>query len=225
MEALSERYRTYAFDFWGFGDSDHDSQRYDIESYVMQLQRFMEEIGLSDAPTLVGHSLGAAVAMLYTYRAEVKPARIMAVSAPMAMQTTIKRLTSGSGPVLNRALGRRGASDYPEVHREAEKADPNAISFSARSMSHIELHRALEFLELPLLLVYGDKDPFIATPSFELLQSPDSYVKPIALPGARHFPMLEEGPKFQRLLKDFLETDADDLDSLALKEAWRRPTR
>lgn len=226
MEALSDRYRTYAFDLWGFGDSDHDSQRYDLESYVKQLQQFTEQLGLGDSPiALVGHSLGAAVALMYVQRTRVKPQRIMAVSPPIPPQTAIKRLTSGSGPVVNRILGRRGTADYPEVHMEAEKADPNAIGFSARSMSNLELQREMESIEQPVLLVSGDKDPFIPMPTDDMIHSPDGNVRPITLAGARHFPMLDEGPKFQRLLKDFLETEPDDLDSLTLKEEWRRPTR
>lgn len=41
MENLSDRYRTYAFDLWGFGDSDRNTNRYQIESYVAQLDQFM----------------------------------------------------------------------------------------------------------------------------------------------------------------------------------------
>jgi hypothetical protein len=36
--------------------------------------------------------------------------------------------------------------------------------------------------------------------------------------------MLEEANKFNRLLKDFLET-GDDLSGLTLKEEWKRRTR
>ena len=38
-----------------------------------------------------------------------------------------------------------------------------------------------------------------------------------------HFPMLDERPKFNRLLRDFLI--AENMDSLAVKEEWRRHSR
>ncbi len=228
MEALSDRYRTYAFDLWGFGDSDHNPQRYDIESYVTQLEQFIDNMGLSEVPVnLVGHALGAAIALLYAGRRSREAQhsmRIMAVSTPMAANSVDRRLTGGGGSLLDRVLGRRGAADYPEVEMEAQKADPNAVAFSARSISNLEMSRVLERLDLPLLLVHGEKDPFIASPSPDLTQLPDKNVKPITLAESRHFPMLDEAAKFQRLLKDFLDAKPEDLPSLALKEEWRRRT-
>jgi len=228
MEAVSDRHRTYAFDLWGFGDSDHNPQRYDIESYVAQLEHFVGNMGLGESPvSVVGHALGAAIALLYASRLprpQQRAMRIMAVSVPMAPQAVDRRLASGGGSLLDRVLGRRGAAEYPEVEMEAQKADPNAVAFSARSITSLEMVRVLERLDLPLLLVHGEKDPFIAPPSPDLMRMPDKNVKPIALPDSRHFPMLDEPPKFQRLLKDFLETRPEDLDSLALKEEWRRRT-
>ncbi|HLF29108.1 MAG TPA: alpha/beta hydrolase [Anaerolineae bacterium] len=228
MEALADRYRTYAFDLWGFGDSDHNPQRYDIESYVTQLELFIDNMGLSELSfSLVGHALGAAIALLYAgrfSRADQKSLRIMAVSTPMAANAAGRRLTVGGGSLLDRVLGRRGAADYPEVEIEAQKADPNAVAFSARSITNLELGRILERIDLPLLLVHGEKDPFIALPAPDQLHMPDKNVKPITLADSRHFPMLDEAAKFQRLLKDFLEAKPEDLTSLALKEEWRRRT-
>jgi pimeloyl-ACP methyl ester carboxylesterase len=228
MEAVSDRYRTYAFDLWGFGDSDHNAQRYDIESYVTQLEQFVNQMGLSEVPvSLVGHALGAAIALLYASRfsrTSQQALRIMAVSAPMSAGATGKRLTSGGGSLLDRVLGRRGAADYPEVDSEAEKADPNAVAFSARSITNLELGRILERLDLPLLLVHGEKDPFIPPPPPDMARLADKNVKPIALAESRHFPMLDEAAKFQRLLKDFLEAKPEDLASIALKDEWRRRT-
>ncbi|HEY4688939.1 MAG TPA: alpha/beta hydrolase [Anaerolineae bacterium] len=228
MEAVSDRNRTYAFDLWGFGDSDHNSQRYDIESYASQLQQFIGNMGLSEAPvSLVGHALGAVVALEYASSVP-KPIqrtmRIMAVSTPMAPHNVDRRLVGGGGSLLDRVLGRRGAADYPEVELEVQKTDPNALAFSTQSLAKRELGRLLERLELPLLLVHGEKDAFIAPPGPDVLRTADRNVKPIALPESRHFPMLDEPPKFQRLLKDFLEARPEDLDSLALKEEWRRRT-
>lgn len=229
MEALSDRYKTYAFDLWGYGDSDHNPQRYDVDSYVAQLSQFIDNMGLgerlSESPfTLVGHALGSVVALLYAARVKLPLLRIMAVSTPMPANAVSRRLTSGGGSILDRVLGRRGAADYPEVDEEAQKADPNAVAFSARSLSNLELHRTLEKLDVPLLLVHGERDPFISPPAPELVRLPDKNVRPITLADSRHFPMIDEAPKFQRLLKDFLEAKPEDLGALSLKEEWRRRT-
>jgi len=230
MEAISDRHRTYAFDLWGFGDSDHSPQRYDLGAYEQQLGQFIDNMGLGETPvTLVGHALGAAIAVRYANQArlpEQRVLRIMAVSLPLGPNAIDRRLTPGGGSLLDRVLGRRAAVDYPEVDLEAQKADPNAIMMSARLVAGAdqETARAVEKLDMPLLLVHGEKDPLIAPPSPDLLHVSDQNVKPITLSDSRHFPMLDEASKFQRLLKDFLETKPEDLQTLALKEEWRRRT-
>jgi pimeloyl-ACP methyl ester carboxylesterase len=225
MEAVSDRYRTYAFDLWGFGDSDHNPQRYDIDSYVMQLTQFVESMGLSQLPlALVGHALGAAIALLYASRTKAQPLRLMTVSTPLAISTIGKRLTSGGGSLLDRVLGRRSAAEYPDVSMDAEKADANAIAFSARSMTNLELNRVMERIDAPLLLVHGEKDPFVPPPAPDALRPSEQNIRSIDLADSKHFPMVDEATKFQRLLKDFLEAKPEDLSSLALKEEWRRRT-
>lgn len=230
MEAISDRHRTYAFDLWGFGDSDHSPQRYDLGAYEQQLGQFIENMGLGETSvSLVGHALGAAIAVRYANRVRSpnqRVLRIMAVSLPLGPHAIDRRLAPGGGSLLDRVLGRRGAADYPEVDLEAQKADPNAIMMSARLLATTdqETARAMERLDIPLLLVHGEKDPLIALPSPDSLQVSDQNIKPITLSDSRHFPMLDEAPKFQRLLKDFLETRPEDLQTLALKEEWRRRT-
>jgi pimeloyl-ACP methyl ester carboxylesterase len=222
MENLSDRYRTYAFDLWGFGDSDHNAQRYDLESYVSLLDQFMEQLGIMRA-SLIGHALGAAIAVLAATRWPDKIDRVMAVSAPLAGSAVNKRLmTAGGSSLLDRVLGRRAATTYPEVDLEAAKTDPAAIDRSARSLTTLDLRQHVDRLDMPLLLVFGDRDPFINPPQPDELPNADDHVRPIGLNDSGHFPMLDEAGKFQRLLRDYLETKPDDLGALALKEEWRR---
>lgn len=223
MDNLSDRFRAYAFDMWGFGDSDRNPQRYSLEAYVAQLDFFMEELGVMKA-SMVGHSMGAAVALLFAERYPDRVDRIMAVSTPLASSAVSKRLlTGGGGSLLDRMLGRRAVSDYPEVEMEAAKTDSNAVAATARSLDTINLRDTLNELgNTPTLLVFGNKDPFVASLTNDNLRDLNGYVRPIVLNDSGHFPMLDEASKFQRLLRDFLDTKPADLNALALKEEWRR---
>lgn len=82
MQQLSMKYRTYALDFWGFGDSGRDTRRYDFASQVMLLDQFMEKMGISKA-ALIGHDLGAAVAAQYAIQHPDRVPRLMVVSPPL----------------------------------------------------------------------------------------------------------------------------------------------
>ena len=223
MDSLSDRFRTYAFDMWGFGDSDRNPERYSLDAYVAQLGLFMEELGVMKA-SLVGHAMGAAVALLFADLFPDRVERIMAVSTPLAAATISKRLLStGGGSLLDRMLGRRAVSDYPEVELEATKTDFKAVAATARSLDALNLRDALDQLDsTPTLLVYGNKDPFVTPLTNDDVRELDGNVRPIGLNDSGHFPMLDEASKFQRLLRDFLAARPEDLGALALKEEWRR---
>jgi pimeloyl-ACP methyl ester carboxylesterase len=73
-------------------------------------------------------------------------------------------------------------------------------------------------------MVNGDRDEAI-DPATD--QGVDGLFKAnvhrIAFEGGRHFLMLDDPAKFNRLLADFLE--AQDLTSLELKDEWKRRMR
>ncbi|HZY43089.1 MAG TPA: alpha/beta hydrolase [Anaerolineae bacterium] len=222
MENLSDRYRTYAFDLWGFGDSDRNANRYQVEAYVAQLDQFMEQLGIMRA-CLIGHALGAAVAMLAGALWPDRIERVMAVSTPLSAGLLNKRLTQpGNSSLIDRVLGRRAVGQYPEVDLEVGKTDPVAVVNSARSLVNIDLRQVFDQVKSPLLMVYGEKDPFISPLPSEEVSRFDTNIRPIGLAESGHFPMLDEASKFQRLLRDYLEARPADLGALALKEEWRR---
>jgi pimeloyl-ACP methyl ester carboxylesterase len=98
MQQLSMKYRTYALDLWGFGDSGKDAQRYHFGSQVTLLDQFMEKMGITKA-ALVGHGLGAAVAARYAVQHADRVPRLMVVSPPLfRMAPPPNPLTSNPPP-------------------------------------------------------------------------------------------------------------------------------
>ena len=53
MAYLGANYRTYALDFWGFGESGRKRKTYDVQDFVSLVYQFMEQLGIMRAP-LVG---------------------------------------------------------------------------------------------------------------------------------------------------------------------------
>jgi len=222
MEAVSDRFRTYAFDLWGFGDSDKSPQRYEIESYVSLIGAFMDDLGLVEAP-LVGHALGAVAALLFAARMPDRVSKLMLVSLPLQGGAINRKLYTGSDNVLDRSIGRRQAQQaYPEVAQEADKADSSAVTLSIRALANLNLTPELEKISQPLLIVHGEKDTLITPPSLDALSDLEDTARQISLKDSLHFPMLDEATKFQRLLRDFLE---GGLDSLELRDEWKRRAR
>jgi pimeloyl-ACP methyl ester carboxylesterase len=228
MEELSISRRTYAFDLWGFGDSDKlntvsEGAPYTVAAYVDLLEDFLDEMGIQNA-ALVGHALGGLVALDFAARSPHRVKQVMGVSVPLSGHCIDRSLAafSGNGQALARLIGRRVS--FPEVEREALKADIAAIAISVRSaIEHNMGSMSLPFT-IPVLLVHGEEDPFIQAPRRERLGDIAENGRVVLLSGVQHFPMLEAMNKFNRLLMEFLNV-GEDLDALELKEEWQRRLR
>jgi pimeloyl-ACP methyl ester carboxylesterase len=82
MQQLSMKYRTYALDLWGYGDSGKDPEKLSLDAHIELLDNFMDKLGISKA-AFIGHSLGAAVMVRYARKRPDRVARMMLVSAPV----------------------------------------------------------------------------------------------------------------------------------------------
>jgi pimeloyl-ACP methyl ester carboxylesterase len=225
MDALSEEYRVYAFDLWGFGDSDKSNKdRFNVDAYVSLLDAFINELGVFGPVPLVGHALGAVVAVSFALQYPEVVDRVMAVSLPMDKSVINRRFLSSGGSLFDRVLGRSPTAGYEELEQEANRAAPDAIEVSVRSVMELDLRARLGSLNAPLLILCGENDSVI-TPSSETdLVGLDNSVRMLSVPEARHFPMLDKSSQFNRLLHDFLNA-GEDLSELELKDEWQRRVR
>jgi pimeloyl-ACP methyl ester carboxylesterase len=223
MDALSEQYRVYAFDLWGFGDSDKSQDRYDLDSYVILLDSFLHELGIRGPVPLIGHALGASVSVAYAREHADDVDRIMAISLPMGLDSVNQRLVSGGGSFVNRVVGRSQGENYDSVKSEYSRAAPEAIEQSVRSVLRMNMRSTLQQLKMPLLLVYGEQDNVVTPRNASQYTNINNTVRTMMLPQCRHFPMLDRSSQFNRLLQDFLRTE--DLKDLELKDEWVRRLR
>jgi pimeloyl-ACP methyl ester carboxylesterase len=219
MEEASASSRSYAFDFWGFGDTDRAKGRQALNDFVKQIEAFMETTGMWRV-TLIGHALGAAAALKFAGLFPARVERLMAVSLPISKHAVNRKALAGGRSLF----GGYRWQDYEELTGELKKTDPSVIEPSIDSLDQDDLTAILAGLSMPVMLVNGGKDP-IVRPFGEEVIPPTSYnTRLIQFDDSRHFAMLEERGKFDRLIKDFLAA-GDDLRALELKEEWRRRTR
>jgi pimeloyl-ACP methyl ester carboxylesterase len=227
MEAMADKYRAYAVDLWGFGDSDKSKLRYSVSDYVALINGFVNARGIGQIH-LVGHALGAVVALEYAALYPDQVNRVVAVSLPLTPDSiSHKLLNFASDSVIAKMLWWWQIS-YKEVQQETEKIASGALSLSIQSVSQLNMERRLhslaQFEEMLVLAVYGDKDDLIDPGPARRLNGHWPNIRPIGLAASKHFPMLDEAAKFNRLLQDFLAVETD-LSLLELKAEWRRRTR
>jgi len=227
MESVSDKYRTYALDLWGFGDSDKSNVRCNLADYVALVDHFLENMGISQAP-IIGHSLGATIALEYAVRHPDRVNKIMAVSLPLGEESINRNLVDFAKNSMLAKMRWWRQITYPEVTKEAEKTSKEAITLSMQSVAEVDITSRIQSLgqwkDAMLLVVYGEKDDIIDPDPMAALDGQWENIRPIGLSDSKHFPMLEQTAKFNRLLREFLDIEGD-LARLELKEEWRRRTR
>ena len=82
MDFLSGYYRTYALDFWGFGESGKKSGSFTVPDFVSMVGQFMENLGIHKAP-LVGHSMGGTVSLSFALQNPDKVSKVVIIGSPI----------------------------------------------------------------------------------------------------------------------------------------------
>lgn len=222
MQITSTSYRAYALDLWGFGDTAHNVLNYSLELQATLLDRFLNEMGIGKI-ALVGHGLGGLVGMTFATRFPQSVDRVMTVSCPLDYAAVNARLKTASPVELTEWLSSRTPESTVALS-DASKADSKAVAASLVGLQTNNVFSSFRALNIPCLLVYGDKDPAITTPDGEYSLS--TMTHQIELEGSGHFPMIDETTRFNRLLTDFLALDSGlSPRELQMKEEWRRRVR
>jgi len=222
MQVTSTSYRAYALDLWGFGDTTHNALNYSLDQQANLLDRFLNEMGIGKI-ALVGHGLGALVGMTFAARFPQSVDRMMAVSCPLDYQAVNARLRTGTPAELTEWLSSR-TPEATTALTDSSKADAKAIADSLAGLQANNVFNSFRTLNIPCLLVYGDKDPAIVVPDGEYSLS--TMTHQVELESSGHFPMIDETTRFNRLLTDFLALDSGSSPrDLQMKEEWRRRVR
>lgn len=115
MQQLSVKYRIYAIDLWGFGDSGKNKQFYHIEGQAQLLEQFLERMGITKA-VFIGHGLGAAVLTHF-------------VTRPNCGQL-VHRMMVISPPLFGAGFRSAPATPAPELPKPVEPDKPTATAFT-----------------------------------------------------------------------------------------------
>jgi len=222
MQYVSNKFRAYSMDMWGYGDSAKN-RKYSIKEQTELVVQFLDKLGIFKI-AIVGHGLGALLAIEL---AKIMPDlvdRILAVSIPFEREMITPRLNNNSAADYMDFLVSKGM-DVNAVMTEIPKTDQNAVIAISTESSHIDINPTIN-LDIGCLFVHGKNDPFISLPnSNQILQLPEKHHE-IIFDQSGHFPMLEESSKFNRLLIDFLTLETGkNVREISLKEEWKRIVR
>lgn len=136
MQLLQLKYRVYALDLFGFGDSAKNAQHYTLERQIALLDTFMQELGIPKA-ALVGHGLGAMVVTEFARRNAERVPRVIIADAPLYDPGDLDHRTP---------LDRRAAPARPTVSETADVSG-TATSVSTATSASAAMRAAMRQVE------------------------------------------------------------------------------
>jgi pimeloyl-ACP methyl ester carboxylesterase len=219
MAALAGRHTVLALDLPGFGRSAKPHGRYDLEFFAAAVDGFLDALGIPPA-TLVGHSLGGAVAVAFALR---RPARVERLALIGALVPGFYRLSVPyrlavvpalgdllalvrSATLYKWALSRcfhtpdRATVDFLVEHAWADRTGLAARLAFLRTLRHCRddlvarasaYRRAIATLDVPVLLVHGRLDPVIPAAACRAAAGAFPRAEARWLDACGHFPHLE----------------------------------
>ncbi|WKZ37283.1 MAG: alpha/beta hydrolase [Anaerolineales bacterium] len=223
MAYLGAFYRTYALDFWGFGESGKKRETYAVSDFVSLVDQFMEQLGIVHAP-LVGHSMGGTVSLAVAIQYPQRVSKVVVVGSPMVGSSLAPLLKiAGKRPIafmLFNMMGvfRSGMRMYspficrdprfPEMmDRDLSRTTVESFLLSIASLRRTDLTAMLPQIKVPAMGMYGDKDVIVHPLQWQPMQKGIPHAVIERFPAAGHFPMLEEPASFSQKLKSFLDQD------------------
>ena len=221
MGYLGRYYRTYALDFWGFGESGKKRETYAVQDFVSLVDQFMEQLGIVNAP-LVGHSMGGTVSLSVAIKYPQRVSKVVVVGSPIVGSSLALPLKwAGYRPIAFLLFNMMGAFRFgvrvasPYICRDKRFADMmdrdlsrttlESFLLSIASLRRTDLRPLLGQIAVPALGIYGDRDVIVHPRQWEPMKKGIDHAQIERFPSAGHFPMLEEPQDFRERLKVFLD--------------------
>lgn len=223
MAFLGDEYRTYALDFWGFGESGKKLTSYKIEDFVQLVDQFMETLGIAQAP-IVGHSMGGTVSLAFAHRYPQRASKVTVIGSPINGRSLAVLLKlAGYRPIavtvhnmmwalklgirLSAPVITKDPRWYQMIDQDLSRTTVESFLTSIASLRKTDLTDELHDLQVPVMGMYGDKDVIVSPHQWKPLQQYARLSRIERFSDAGHFLMLDQPERFQKTLRDFLRSD------------------
>lgn len=223
MAQLGQYYRTYALDFWGFGESGKKRETYAVQDFVSLVNQFMEQLGINQAP-LVGHSMGGTVSLSVAIQYPTRVRKVVVIGSPIVGSSLSFLLKLfGRRPIafvvyhnmwafkiFYRVLAPFYSSDrrWPQMmDRDLSQTTLESFLLSIASLRRTDLRPQLNSIKVPAMGMFGDRDIVVDSGQWKPMLEGIPHAQIERFHNAGHFIMLDEPQKFIETLRDFLDSD------------------
>jgi pimeloyl-ACP methyl ester carboxylesterase len=221
VEVFGQEFRTYAIDFFGFGESTDKAENFAVENFVLLVNQFMDRLGIVKAP-LIGHSMGGTVSLSSALRYPDRIVKVVIIGSPI-QGTSLNLLLKASGnkgfanliwtfPELTRTfirgyahfMANDGQQMSQMIGKDLTKLTVNSFFESIGTLHKTDLREPIRTLQMPVMGMYGRKDIIVSPNQAKVLKKYVPHSQIDWYKNAGHFIMLDDPERFHRSVIDFL---------------------
>ncbi|MFW9849371.1 MAG: alpha/beta fold hydrolase [Candidatus Thorarchaeota archaeon] len=215
LSEFEKDYHILRFDLHGHGRSIKPGKRYTVRNYVTDMSRLLNYLEWYDALTIIGHSLGGMVALVYALENPGSVNNLVIASSYCfvsneAVTDVMGRVNSNPIEKFSMGIGKRGLNPYDEdtakwiAKQVSDHISQKDAMLATAASAGFNICQNLRGLEVPTLLIVGEKD--IATPVWasEMLHEwlPNSTL--VIVKDAAHLVLIDHSEEFNQNVRNFL---------------------
>ncbi|MCM3692577.1 alpha/beta fold hydrolase [Neobacillus niacini] len=223
LAGLSENYTVIAWDAPGYGkSSDPKEELTEFSQFADILKGFIEALNFKSV-TLLGHSMGSAIALDFCYRfPEIVENLIISDatrgSTSLSMEENQKKLAARLNNIntldpkeiaANRVKELLSPNPDPEVKKEAERimsqVRPMGYRSVAYSLFHLNQMNMLSSIKTRSLVICGEFDKVTPVSESEIFHNQLKNSELVIIPGTGHLCYQENPNSFNKIVLDFLK--------------------
>jgi len=222
-------YASYALDLLGHGDSPKPNSRaYQMDWIFQHFMNWMRSLHLTEPAILIGHSLGGHIALEYTRRVSAWTRGLILINPfysrsqlPFFLRRSyssrnLRGVIAGKTPewmfraivdFTSRAMGHSDGAlhSLPEHIRVQTALDYTRTAPGVYNIPNVlsDLTEFLPGINIPTLVVWGDRDQTLAPASFPKLVNVMPHARGSTIQ-AGHVPHQSNAPEFNQMVLEFL---------------------
>ncbi len=227
LDAFSDDYEVVAWDTPGCGQSSDPPETFRMPDYAKCLRGFIEALGL-ERPHLLGLSFGSTLA-LELYRQDPRLPRTLVLAAAYAgwtgslpadvVEQRLRQIISDLDLPADQVVAKYNspglfsesapAAVLAENARIMSQFHPPGMKAMVRALAEADLRDVLRLIDVPTLLLYGDKDLRSPVKVGEALHAQIPTSKLVVIPGVGHVSNFEASERFNAEVRSFLRSATD----------------
>jgi len=211
-QELGGDYNIAAVDLPGHGQSEGKGEQ-EVGLYVEWVKKIVEGLGLQ-RPVIIGHSLGAAISLTFAVKYGEMLSGIIPVGGGVKMPVNemildgIRNNTSSTLSLVARfSLTKENREKFlPSLIEDMLKVSPDVIYGDFLSCDRLDITKETFHIKVPTLLICGEDDKMTPPSLSRFMEDQIKGAELVLIEDAGHFVMWENVKKFNRVLKDFIDS-------------------